>query len=162
MDLFLADKSGEINAKLWSYSTPLHGEFKSGDIVKVRGTVSQYNGTDQLKIDKIRHAAPADEVDTSLLVASSEYSGEEMFSELIKIAEDFKDDDLKRIVTTLLEENKGKMLFWPAAFKLHHAIRSGLLMHTLSIVRLAEKVSEIYPFVDKDLLLAGAILHDIA
>ncbi len=162
LDLFLADKSGEINAKLWSYSVSLHGEFKAGDIVKVRGTVSQYNGADQLRIDKIRHAAPADEVDTSLLVSSSEYSGEEMFSELIKIAEGFKDSDLKRIVTTLLEENKEKMLFWPAAFKLHHAIRSGLLLHVLSIVRLAERVAEVYPFIDKDLLLAGAMLHDIA
>ncbi|MBQ8304241.1 MAG: HD domain-containing protein, partial [Clostridia bacterium] len=53
-------------------------------------------------------------------------------------------------------------LYWPAAFKLHHAVRGGLLMHVLSIVRLAEAVCTVYPFVDKDLLLSGAILHDIA
>ena len=85
-----------------------------------------------------------------------------MFSELFDIAEAFEDLDLRAIVTSLLIENKEKLLYWPAAFKLHHAIRGGLLMHTLSIVRLAEGVCEVYPFVDRELLLSGIILHDIA
>ena len=162
LDLTLADKSGEINAKLWSYVPTLHGEYMPGDIVKVRGNVSQYNGADQLRIEKIRHATPGDQVNTSDLVQSADYSGEQMFSELLNLANGFKDNDLKAIVTTLLLENKEKLLYWPAAFKLHHAIRSGLMMHVLSIVRLAERVSEVYPFIDRDLLLAGAMLHDIA
>lgn len=162
LDMTLADKSGEINAKLWSYVPAVHGEYEPGDIVKVRGTISQYNGADQLRIDKIRHATPGDQVDTNELVKSADYSGEAMFGELIGIAEGFKDEDIKRIVVTLLNENKEKLLYWPAAFKLHHAIRSGLMMHVLSIVRLAERVCEVYPFVDRDLLLAGAMLHDIA
>ncbi len=162
LDMTLADKSGDINAKLWSYVPAVHGEYEPGDIVKVRGTISQYNGADQLRIDKIRHATPGDQVDTNELVKSADYSGEAMFSELIGIAENFKDEDIKRIVLTLLKENKEALLFWPAAFKLHHAIRSGLMMHVLSIVRLAERVCEVYPFVDRDLLLAGAMLHDIA
>ncbi len=162
LDLTLADKSGEINAKLWSYIPTLHGEYMPGDVVKVRGNVSQYNGADQLRIEKIRHATPGDQVDTSGLVQSADYSGEQMFSELLELANGFKDNDLKAIVTTLLSENKEKLLYWPAAFKLHHAIRSGLMMHVLSIVRLAERVSEVYPFIDRDLLLAGAMLHDIA
>lgn len=162
LDMTLSDKSGEINAKLWSYAPAIHGEYQPGDIVKVRGTVSQYNGSDQLRIDKIRHATPGDQVDTAELVASADYSGEAMFEELIGIAEGFRDEDIKGIVTTLLNENKEKLLYWPAAFKLHHAIRAGLLMHVLSIVRLAQRVAEVYPFIDRDLLLAGAMLHDIA
>lgn len=162
LDMTLADKSGEINAKLWSYVPTVHGDYQAGDIVKVRGSVSQYNGTDQLRIEKIRHATPGDQVDTSALVQTAEYSGEEMFEELMNLANGFKDSDLKAIVTTLLGENKEKLLYWPAAFKLHHAMRSGLLMHTLSIVRLAQRVAEVYPFIDRDLLLAGAMLHDIA
>ncbi len=162
LDMTLADKSGEINAKLWSYIPTVHGEYLAGDIVKVRGSVSQYNGADQLRIEKIRHATPGDQVDTSALVQTAGFSGEEMFDELISIANGFKDSDLKAIVTTLLSENKEKLLYFPAAFKLHHAIRSGLLMHTLSIVRLAQRVAEVYPFIDGDLLLAGAMLHDIA
>ena len=162
LDMTLADKSGEINAKLWSYVPTVHGEYQPGDIVKVRGSVSQYNGADQLRIEKIRHSTPGDQVDTSQLVQSADYSGEEMFAELIKIAEGFKDGELRAIVTTLLSEHKEALLYWPAAFRLHHAIRSGLLMHTLSIVRLAQRVAEVYPFIDADLLLAGAMLHDIA
>lgn len=162
LDMTLADKSGEINAKLWSYVPNLHGDYQPGDIVKIRGTVSQYNGTDQLRIDKIRHATPGDQVDTSQLVQTADYSGEAMFSELVSIAEGFKDEDLKSLTLTLLGENKDKLLYWPAAFKLHHAIRSGLMMHVLSIVRLAQRVAEVYPFIDRDLLLAGAMLHDIA
>lgn len=162
LDMTLADKSGEINAKLWSYIPDLHGNYQPGDIVKIRGTVSQYNGADQLRIEKIRHATPGDQVNESLLVQSADYSGEEMFDELISVAEGFRDEDIKKITITLLNENKEKLLFWPAAFKLHHAIRSGLMMHVLSIVRLAQRVAEVYPFIDRDLLLAGAMLHDIA
>ncbi|MBO7217152.1 MAG: HD domain-containing protein [Clostridia bacterium] len=162
LDMLLSDKSGEINAKLWSYVPAVHGEYETGDIVKVRGTVSQYNGNPQLRIEKIRLAFPEDGVDPADFVAASDYSGEAMWQELYNIAEGFSDGDLRAIVTTLLSENKEKLLFWPAAFKLHHAIRSGLMMHTLSIVKLCERVSEIYPFVDRELLISGAILHDIA
>lgn len=162
LDMTLGDKSGEINAKLWSYLPDKDGEYQPGDIVKVRGTVSMYNGAQQLRIDKIRHVIPSDEVNADELVATAEYSGEIMFNELIRIAEGFKDNDIKAIVTTLLSDNKEKLACWPAAFKLHHAIRSGLMLHTLSIVRLCEKVCELYTFVDRELLIAGAILHDVA
>ncbi len=162
LDMVLSDKTGEISAKLWSYLPLLHGEYEAGDIVKVRGTVSVYNGNDQLRIEKIRLATESDNVRADDFVKSSDYTGQEMLDELYSIADSFNDSDLKAIVTTILKDNKEALLFWPAAFKLHHAIRSGLLMHTLSIVRLAQKVCEVYPFVDKDLLLSGAILHDIS
>ncbi len=162
LDMTLSDKSGEINAKLWSYVPSVHGEYQPGDIVKVRGSVSMYNGAQQLRIDKIRHAAPSDQINADDLVACAEYSGEAMFEELLGIAEGFSDNDIKAIVSTLLKEHREKLVFWPAAFKLHHAIRGGLMLHTLSIVRLCEKVCELYTFVDKELLIAGAMLHDIA
>ena len=76
--------------------------------------------------------------------------------------EGFENEDLKTLVLSLLSESREKLLYWPAAFKLHHAIRGGLLYHTLSIVRLAQEACVIYPFVDRELLLSGAILHDIA
>ena len=82
LDMTLADKSGEINAKLWSYVAAVHGEYQPGDIVKVRGTVSQYNGAEQLRIDKIRHSTPADQINTADLVQSAEYSGHRHFSSL--------------------------------------------------------------------------------
>ncbi len=162
LDMMLGDADGEINAKLWRYSKELHGEYTANELVKIRGMISQYNGADQLKIERIRHTTPADNVNPADFVKTAKYSGEQMYDFLISLAESFKDDELKQIVTAILQDNRLCLLYWPAAFKLHHAIRGGLLLHTISIVRLAEKVCEIYPFVDRELLISGAILHDIS
>ncbi len=162
LDLVLSDKDGEIFAKLWDYNEAAHGKYDADMFVKVRGSVSQYNGHDQLRIDRIRPVIESDNVDVSDFVKSADYSGEEMYNHLISLVNAFKDADLKRIVIYLLEENKEKILYFPAAFRLHHAIRCGLLMHTASIVKLCESVCKVYPFVNRELLISGAILHDIA
>jgi 3'-5' exoribonuclease len=85
-----------------------------------------------------------------------------MFAELRAVAESLQDAQLRDLALTLLDERREAMLYWPAAFKLHHAVRGGLLYHTLSLVRLAQDVCRLYPFVDRELLLCGTILHDIA
>ena len=162
LDLVLSDKDGEIFAKLWDYNEASHGQYDTDGFVKVRGMISQYNGHDQLKIERIRPVIESDNADVSDYVKSADYTGEEMFSHLLSLVNGFKDEDLKNIVSYLLEENKEKILYFPAAFRLHHAIRCGLLMHTASIVKLCESVCRIYPFVNRELLISGAILHDIA
>ena len=162
LDMMLGDSDGEINAKLWRYIPELHGEYTANQIVKVRGVISQYNGSDQLKIERIRHTTDEDNININDFVKTAGYTGEQMFNELYSLAQNFKDEELKAIVSAVLEDCRLTLLYWPAAFKLHHAIRGGLLLHTLSIVRLAEGVCKIYPFVDRELLISGAILHDIA
>ncbi|MBQ6884560.1 MAG: HD domain-containing protein [Clostridia bacterium] len=162
LDFTLGDSTGEINGKLWRYSVVEHGEYKANDIVKIRGTISQYNGADQLRIERIRHTIESDNVRIEDFVRTTGYDSEQMYNELMNIANGFTDNNLKLIVSTMLADNRENLLFWPAAFKLHHALRGGLLMHTLSIVRLCEGVCNVYPFVDRELLLAGAILHDIS
>ena len=162
LDIMLSDKEGEINAKLWSYNPAFHGEFAVGQIVKVRGVISVYNGSNQLRIEKIRNISDTDNIKPEDLVKTADYDGEKMFDELYSIANSFENNDLKKIVTAILNERKLPLLYWPAAFKLHHAIRGGLLLHTLSIVRLCENVCKIYPFINRELLISGAILHDIA
>ncbi len=162
LDMTLSDKSGDINAKLWSYSAAEHGEYVADDLVKVRGTLSKYQGADQLRIERIRPVMPSDNVSLEDFVQSALYSGEQMYNELLRIVSEFEDNTIKSITSTLLEQNKEALLYWPAAFKLHHAIRGGLLLHTLSIVRLCESVCKVYPNVDRELLIAGAMLHDIA
>lgn len=162
LDMTLADSTGEINAKIWSYSEAAFGEYTAGDIVKVRGTISVYAGSDQLKIERIRRANDSDNIDPAAFVPSADFDSADMFSAIYNVANGFKDESLRSLVTYILDENRLAMLYWPAAFKLHHAVRGGLLMHTLSILRLAESVCGIYPFVDRELLLSGVILHDIA
>ncbi len=162
LDFTLGDSTGEINGKLWRYTPAEHGEYKANDLVKIRGTISQYNGMDQLRIERIRPTIDSDNVHIEDFVRTSGYSAEQMYDTLINIADSFADNNLKLLVTTILDQNRENLLFWPAAFKLHHALRGGLLMHTLSIVRLCEGVCNVYPFIDRELLLAGAILHDIS
>ncbi len=162
LDLMLSDDSGEINGKLWDYSEMTHGAYAVGDIVKVRGTVTVFNNTDQLRIERIRKAVPADGVDPSQFVKSAEYTGENMLAQIEQTVEKMQDDDLKALTREIINDHREKLLYWPAAAKLHHAMRGGLLYHTLSMLRLAQAVASVYPFIDSDLLFAGVILHDIA
>lgn len=161
LDMMLCDKNGEITGKLWDYSELVHGTFQAGDLVKIRGSVTQFNGNDQLRIDKIRLVNESDGVNVADFVPTAEYSGEMMYGQIMNIIAEVKDADLKQLTYALVKENEEKLLFWPAAFKLHHAIRGGLLYHTLSIIKMAKSICSIYPAVDKDLLMCGIIIHDL-
>lgn len=161
LDLILCDKKGEISGKLWDYNELSHGTYQAGDLVKIRGTVTQFNGNDQLRIDRIRKVSESDGVNISDFVPTAEYSGEMMLGQIMNIIASVKDEELKHLTFALVKDREEKILFWPAAFKLHHAIRGGLLYHTLSILKLCEGVCSIYPAVDRDLLMCGAIVHDL-
>jgi len=161
LDIVLADKESELVAKLWDFKDGVQREVEANTIVKVRGLPGEYNGTPQLKIERIRPISPTDEVEMSDFVPSAEYTGEYMLANIQKTAENFKNEELKRLVAAFLDKYKEGILDCPAAFRLHHAVRGGLLYHTLSMIKLAEAVIALYPSVDGDLLLAGVILHDI-
>ena len=162
LDLLLADKEGEIYAKMWDFKEEITPLPEVNTVVKARGVLQQYNGNDQFIIQRLRPAVAGDNVSVSDFVKSADVSGEEMYGVIISLVNTFKDEDLKTVVSAILEEHKEKLLFFPAAEKLHHAMAGGLLYHTLSIVRLAECVCGIYPCIDKDLLISGAFLHDVA
>lgn len=161
LDMMLCDKDGEISAKLWDYSELVHGTFDAGELIKVRATVTQFNGADQLRVEKIRKVTAADGVNISDFVPTAEYSGEMMLGAIMNAIAAVKDEDLKTLTYALVKEREKEILTWPAAFKLHHAIRGGLLYHTLSILKLSEGVCTLYPSVDKDLLTCGIIVHDL-
>lgn len=162
LDIILTDSSGEIAAKLWDYKEELHSCVKMNALLKIRGTVSIFNDAPQLRVERVRPALDSDGVRMEDFVPSTEYSGEAMYDAIFDEVSEFENEQLKRLVLTVMEENKDKLVYWPAAFKLHHAVRGGLMYHTLSILRLAQSVCHIYPLVDKELLLTGVILHDIA
>ena len=162
LDIVLTDAQGEMPAKFWDYKEELHAKYAAGQLIRVRGTLNVFNGVEQLRVERIRPVVDSDEVNINDFVPGSEYSGESMLAEIYTVVSAFKDEHLKQLITAILDEHKGKLLYWPAAFKLHHAMRGGLLYHTLSILRLAQELCNIYPFVDQDLLFAGVILHDMA
>lgn len=162
LDLVLADNSGEISAKLWDYKETPSNQFKVFDFVKVRGSYVPFNDVIQFRVERIRPVMPEDNVAIEDYVPSACLTGEIMLAEIEKVIDSFNDEELKTLVRAVVSEYREKLLYWPAAKNLHHAVRSGLLMHTLSILRLAKCVCSIYRFVNYDLLCSGAILHDIA
>ncbi len=161
LDMVLADSDGECVAKLWNYSRLTYGEYDANDVVKVRGTVQVWKDTEQFKIDRIRKVTPDDRVDMSAIIPCAPFDPQDMYDELYDVAAAFQNEDLKRIVQYLLRENREQLLLFPAGVKLHHATRGGLLHHTVSVLHLAQRIAELYPSLHKDLLFAGAILHDI-
>ncbi len=161
LDMTIADAAGELSAKYWDYRPELNGAFQPNDIVKLRGTVSVYNGAEQFRVERMRLCSEKDEVRMEDLVPCAPIDPAAMLAEIRAAVEGFADADLRRLVLAILEEREAQLLYWPAAYKLHHAVRGGLLWHSLTVLRLAKAVAALYEEVDADLLFAGAILHDI-
>lgn len=161
LDFVLADSEGECAAKLWDYSSMTHGVYGPNDIIKVRGSIVIWKDTDQLKIERIRHTVDADQVNLELLIPCAPCNPQTIYDELYALADSFSDDECRRLVQYIMRENKDRLLLFPAAVKLHHATRGGLLHHTHSIVALCREVIRLYPKLNGDLLYTGAILHDI-
>lgn len=161
LDMILSDNSGDISAKLWDYKENPANTFAKFDFVKVRGQIGEYRGVPQFRIDRIRKVNESDDVDISDYVPSACLSGETMLEEIELIIDSFEDEDLIRLTKAVISKYREKLIYWPAAKGLHHAVRGGLLMHTLTILRMAYSVCSIYTYINYDLLCAGAILHDI-
>ncbi len=158
LDMMLIDKTGSINAKVWNTS---QAAPEAGSVLKIRGSVTEFNGRLQLRVEKFREAQEEDNVDISLLVPSAPEKPEDMFKEILDTVNSFSNITLKKIVLYLISKFKKNLMYFPAAQSLHHAERSGLLHHTTSMLRAAKGIMPVYPFLDRDLLLSGIILHDI-
>lgn len=161
LDAVIGDKDGEMPAKLWDYKDNSN-IFEPDMVVKIRGTVEQYNGKDQFRIAQIRPTDASDEFDLTELVPASEISGEQLYNMIKSRVDAFENDDLKKIVTKIITDKKEKLVVYPAALRLHHAMVGGLMYHTMSIIKMAEAICKIYPNVNRELLISGAILHDVA
>ena len=159
VDMNLGDRTGEINAKIWNWEGTQVPE--SGKPILIRGLVQEYNGRMQMRIEKWRAAAPEDPVDISELGPAAPRSSREMMSEIRETLEGFANESLKRLTGAMLETAGEKLEWFPAAQRMHHAERSGLLHHTTDMLRMAKAMLEVYPWLNRDLLLAGVILHDL-
>lgn len=162
LDLTIGDRTGEINCKVWDYTEGMENMVQTNNLIKIRGTVNEWQGRNQMKIDKIRAASEEDGADLNDFVASAPERPEEMLLEISEYIAKIKDYDIRSIVSYIVEDCEEKLLFYPAAKKNHHAIRGGLLYHILTMLRSGEKLMEVYSWLNSDLLYAGIILHDLA
>lgn len=162
LNLNLGDATGEINAKLWDVSDGLAEKLTVGTIVRIMGSVIEYQGVLQLKLEKIRTAKDEDNVNPGDFVPVAPHPPEEMYDYLYETANQFQNESLRNITLKIVKDNRDKLMYYPAAKRHHHAIRSGLLYHTSTMLKTAHKICEIYEFLNRELLFAGVILHDMA
>lgn len=147
----------EYPAKLWRFEN--NGMFAANDVVEIEYKADDYKGKTQLNIQTIKKAP--DEM-ISQFIPTAQHDGKAVFTKLYSKVQSFRDSDLKAIVSDIMMSNKEALEVYPAAFKLHHAMVGGLMLHTASIVEMAEKICDIYPAINRELLISGAILHDVA
>lgn len=162
LSLQLADRTGDIEAKMWDNVAEVMDTFDRDDFVKVRALVQVYQNRSQLTIHKLRRLEDH-EVEAADFFPCSERDPEEMFRELHSIIASIGNEHLRALLETLFADEAVARRYKtaPAAKSIHHACRGGLLEHVLSLVHLCRTVGAHYANVDLDLLTTGAILHDI-
>lgn len=161
LSITLSDRSGDIETRVWDNAEALSALFNEGDILEVEGSASSYRNKVQLTISGLKVCE--EEVDPSLFLESSPSDTDEMLKSLKKILKEVNDPHLRALLDKFLADRQfiARFKSSPAAKNFHHGYVGGLLEHTLSVCRLALSITEQYPELDSDLLLAGAFLHDI-
>ncbi len=156
------DKSGELTGRVWDRADHWFEQVTVGKVVRLRGQSQSYRDVLQLKVDSLE-AVGGQEIDMAFFVPSTSFDIEEMARELRKFARSVTEEYLNKLLLKFLLNQKFMADFRraPAAKSMHHAYVGGLLEHTLHVTRLAAGVAELYPSIDRSLLLTGAILHDI-
>ncbi len=162
MNLKFMDKSGEVDGKLWEQVDELDKVFQRGDFVHIRGTASLYMGKMQVVAKDIRQLAE-DGVDLSDFMPVSPVPLDQMLAELRQVIGSLTDPHLSGLMELFVADTSFMSGYCkaPAAKGMHHVYLGGLLEHSLSVVRLADAVVSLYPDLNRDLLVTGALLHDL-
>ncbi|PIC67331.1 3'-5' exoribonuclease YhaM [Sporosarcina sp. P21c] len=161
MTLILQDKSGDLEAKLWDAGEEQAQMYQGATIVKVGGEIHEYRGKNQLRLKAIRPVKEDEGVTIADLVPSAEKSKEVLLDELMQYFFEMKNPQIQRVTRHLLKKHQQDFVLYPAATRNHHDYVSGLLDHVVSMLKLGKAIAELYPTLNKDLLYAGIILHDI-
>jgi len=156
----LSDKTGAIEIKVWDYTGPI-ASADEGKVVKIRGNVGEYRGTPQITVDRIRLADENDQYDVSALVPVAPIDVDATMDELKALIASIKDEDYRKVCQIFLEQHYDAWKNTPAAKSVHHGFLSGLLMHTTTMLKIADFLAGLYgDIIDRSLLLAGTFLHD--
>jgi 3'-5' exoribonuclease len=163
LNFVFCDKTGQLEARAWEPGDPrIAKDIDRGDIAKIRGCVTRFRDTLQIKIEQLRKANPG-EADKSDLMPATTFDVDELWRQLLAFVDSFTDPHLKALLSTILADPRVADAYReaPAAKQLHHAWLGGLLEHVVSLLTLADRVAPHYSILQRDLLLTGVILHDI-
>jgi 3'-5' exoribonuclease len=161
--LVLQDISGEMDAKVFTDVDVADAQFETGEFVAVQAKGNLFNQRLELIVDKIRRVIPEDEKNgfrEEDCIPSSPRSADDMWAELQGRLASIERPQLRALLDLIVSRNEEKLRRWPAARQVHHAYRGGLLEHILKIMEVAVFLAEAYG-ARRDLLIAGALLHDI-
>ncbi|MFZ5650357.1 MAG: 3'-5' exoribonuclease YhaM family protein [Bacillota bacterium] len=162
LTLLLADSTGQLEAKIWEKAEDAHALIKAGDLLEIKGVATEYNGSIQINISYYRVCDEKEYNPRDFLPTCPRDAGE-MLAELRAIIDTVRSRPLKDLLLSFFNDEKwvSDFCLTPAAKANHHAYLGGLLEHTLNLARAADAAAGLYPRLDRNLLLAGAILHDI-
>jgi 3'-5' exoribonuclease len=159
--LELADKTLSLCSNVWDNFSEIYANIKVGDIVKVIGSMDEYNGIPQIKITSIITAGLEDNVVASDFLARSKRNIDEMKKELFDRIQKIKNPDLKILMEQFFkEDNLSKFTSAPAGKYWHHPYIHGLLEHSLELIRICDLMCDIHPEINRDLVICGALMHD--
>ena len=158
----LSDRSGSVELVVWDFAGGVTPE-DNGKVVKVRGKVSEYKGSRQFSAQRFRLADANDRYDPDELVPTAPIDREAELREIEALIASMADADYRRMAEEMLRRHRDSFLRIPAAKSVHHGFVGGLLMHTGSMLRTADFLAGQYAeVVNRDLLLCGTLLHDLA
>ena len=162
LSLKLMDRSGDITARIWDRAEQYDRLFNRNDFIRISSRSSIYQGGMQLTITTIEKCCEA-EIDLENFLPVCSCPRDSMLSELFLIAQGVRDTYIRQLLRLFFEDEEFVKAFKraPAAKTLHHVYLGGLLEHSLSVTRLAEKVANSYSDLNRDVLIAGAMLHDV-
>lgn len=162
LSLQVMDKSGEITARVWDNAAELAPVCSPGSFVRMQAQAQSYKGEMQLRVVQATPVDP-ESVDLAFFLPATPCDIAAMSQEIVGFINSVDDAHIKALLLSIVNDNAlwQGFLKAPAAKMMHHAYLGGLLEHTLGICRLADKITELYPSLDRSLLLAGVILHDI-
>jgi 3'-5' exoribonuclease len=162
LNVRLKDRTGELDGKVWENAVELDKLFRKGDIIFIEGRAANYKNAIQISITNIRKLSP-DDVEAGDYLPAVNADVDELFNEMLGYIASIKDKSLRALLNAFFQEEETVSLFKraPAAKGFHHIYLGGLLEHTLSVVRLLQKTADHYPELNRDMLIAGGILHDI-
>ena len=164
--LTLEDRTGSVRAVDWYNAEANDEKLQVGHVVNVRGKVVYFEERIQINVlneqDAIKKLSE-NEYDIERFVKSAE-NVEEMYKSVLRLIDTIRDEDYKTILQRFFVEDKNFVKMFkssPAGMRIHHAYKGGLLEHSLSVAKLVDSVCRIYNQLDRDLLVTGALLHDI-
>lgn len=160
LNVNLQDKSGMIVAKKWDVVDDDLDIIKVNTVILVSGDVNEYKGALQMKITSVE---PLNQelVDLNNFRRVSPIPLDVLKAKLDNFLKSFKDKDVSLITNTVIDRFYDKYISYPAAVKIHHEFGSGIIHHSIQMAEVADAIAKIYPQVDRDILVAGAIMHDI-